>query len=54
MLRRRQQPARLVLGARRTADGSIDAHAWVEQSGCALAQPADIALRYPVLRPNSG
>jgi hypothetical protein len=51
MLRRRRQSAELVLGARRTADGGIAAHAWVEQRGCALAQPADIAVRYPVLRP---
>ena len=37
-LLRRGLPAELKLGARKPADGNVDAHAWVELNGKALAQ----------------
>ena len=37
-LRRRGLPASLCIGARKHDDGRLDAHAWVELGGVALAQ----------------
>lgn len=38
-LRRRGLPAQLRIGARKSADGQFDAHAWVELDGAVLGQP---------------
>lgn len=50
MLRRRRLPGTLVVGARPTPAG-VDAHAWVDHRGVALAQRSDVALQYPPLLP---
>ena len=48
-LRRRGLAAQLRLGALKNVDGTLNAHAWVELNGVALAQPALCHEAFPGL-----
>ena len=48
MMARRGEPCELLIGAQ-PRDGSLDAHAWVEQGGRPLNSPPDSAESHPVL-----
>lgn len=48
MLARRGQGCELVIGAH-PRDGTLDAHAWVEQDGVPINSPTDSAETFPVL-----
>ena len=48
MMARRGEPCEVVIGAQ-PLNGTLDAHAWVEQGGTPLNSAADSAARHPVL-----
>lgn len=52
LLRRQGIEAELRIGVRREA-GELRAHAWVEQAGAPVGEPADVELRFQPLAPGT-